>query len=82
VQLPAASSDTLPPLIVHEPEAAYDTGRPELAEAPGAKSGSPYVLSAIGGNVIVWLSFPTTLSVIVTPRVGAVRRHVAVAREN
>ena len=43
-----------------------DTGRPELADAPGAKSGSPYVLSAIGGNVIVWLSFPTTLSVIAT----------------
>src|SRR3954454_6773660 len=53
-QEPAPVRCTLPLTIVHAPDAAYATARPEDAVAPGAKSASPYVLPAIDGNVIVW----------------------------
>jgi hypothetical protein len=54
VQEPPLVMYTTPPKKKQEPLALKETGKPEDAVAWGAKAGSPYVLSAIGSNVIVW----------------------------
>ena len=53
---PAPLKCTVVPLAVQLPVAEKATGRPELADAETAKSGSPNVRGGSAAKLIVWLA--------------------------